>query len=179
MSRGVGGAADIGRQDLNSAALCHQIKASVKRWRVRPRCALLALARPLKLLAKLTIRIRFMLTAARKWSEQAVVAGALGLCLSLLANITAARAQSADQVRCDRIAADPSDPDKPAELKGVAEIAPSDIATAIKFCKRAAPSSRRVLYELGRAYAANRQMTEATDAYRKAADKGSSAAMVS
>jgi TPR repeat protein len=119
-----------------------------------------------------------MLSAARKWSEPAVIAGALGLSLSLLANITAARAQSADQVLCDRIAADPSDPDKPAELKGVAEIAPSDIATAIKFCKRASPTSRRALYELGRAYAANRQMTEAADAYRKAADKGSTAAMV-
>jgi uncharacterized protein len=143
-----------------------------------PRGALLALARPLKLLAKLTMCIRFMLSVARKWSEPAVIAGALGLSLSLLANITAARAQSADQVLCDRIAADPSDPEKPAEVKGVAEIAPSDIATAIKFCKRASPTSRRALYELGRAYAANRQMTEATDAYRKAADKGSTAAMV-
>ena len=119
-----------------------------------------------------------MLSAARKWSEPAVIAGALGLSLSLLANITAAQAQSADQVLCDRIAADPSDPDKPAEVKGVAEIAASDIATAIKFCKRASPASRRALYELGRAYAANRQMTEATDAYRRAVDKGSTAAMV-
>ena len=79
---------------------------------------------------------------------------------------------------CDRIAADPADPDKPADVKGTPEIAPSDIATAIKFCKVAAAASRRALYQLGRAYAANRQMPEAIGAYRKAADKGSTSAMV-
>jgi len=86
--------------------------------------------------------------------------------------------QSADLVLCDRIAADPADPDKPADVKGTAEIAPSDIATAIKFCKIASTSSRRALYELGRAYAANKQMPEAMSAWRKAADKGSTSAMV-
>ena len=30
----------------------------------------------------------------------------------------------------------PTDPDKPAEVKGVADIAPADVATAIKFCKK-------------------------------------------
>lgn len=96
---------------------------------------------------------------------------AVGSCLS-------ANAQSADLVLCDRIAADPADPDKPADVKGTAEIAQSDIATAIKFCKTASASSRRALYELGRAYAANRQMTEAISAWHKAADKGSTSAMV-
>lgn len=89
-----------------------------------------------------------------------------------------AQAQSADLVLCDRVAADPSDPDKPADVKGMAEIAASDIATAIRFCKQAAPSSRRAMFALGRAYAANRQTGEAIAAWRKAADKGSSAAMV-
>jgi len=103
---------------------------------------------------------------------------AFGVSVLTLANAPAAHAQSADLVLCDRIAADPADPDKPADIRGVSEIAASDIATAIKFCKRASTSSRRALYELGRAYAANRQMTEAANAYRKAADKGSSAAMV-
>ena len=79
---------------------------------------------------------------------------------------------------CDRLAADPTDPDKPADVKGVAEIAPSDVATAIKFCKIAAPASRRALFQLGRAYAANGQLADAIAAYRKAIDKGSSAAMV-
>ncbi len=89
-----------------------------------------------------------------------------------------AHAQSADLVLCDRVAADPTDPDKPADTRGVADIAASDVATAIKFCKNAASSSRRAMYQLGRAYAANRQMAEAMAAWRKAADKGSSSAMV-
>jgi TPR repeat protein len=89
-----------------------------------------------------------------------------------------AHAQSADLVLCDRLAADPADPDKPADAKGTLEIAPSDIATAIKFCKIASATSRRALYQLGRAYAANRQVPEAISAYRKAADKGSTSAMV-
>jgi uncharacterized protein len=107
-----------------------------------------------------------------------MIAAGFGIALLTLANAPAARTQSADLVLCDRIAADPADPDKPADVKGVSEIASSDLATAIKFCKRAATNSRRALYELGRAYAANRQMTEAVAVYRKAADKGSSAAMV-
>ncbi|MEH2546443.1 TPR repeat protein [Bradyrhizobium sp. AZCC 2262] len=89
-----------------------------------------------------------------------------------------AHTQSADLVLCDRVAADPADPDKPADAKGVADIAASDVAIAIKFCKNAAGSSRRAMYQLGRAYAANRQMPEAMVAWRKAADKGSSSAMV-
>jgi TPR repeat protein len=91
---------------------------------------------------------------------------------------SSAYAQSADLVLCDRIAADPADPDKPADVKGTPEIAQSDVATAIKFCKTASASSRRALYQLGRAYAANRQMPDAISAYRKAADKGSTSAMV-
>ena len=89
-----------------------------------------------------------------------------------------AQAQSADLVLCDRVAADPSDPDEPADVKGTPDIAASDIATAIKYCKVAANSSRRAMYQLGRAYAANRQMPEAVAVWRKAADKGSSSAMV-
>jgi TPR repeat protein len=87
-------------------------------------------------------------------------------------------AQSADLVLCDRVAADPSDPDKPADVKGTPDIAASDIATAVKYCRIAANASRRAMYQLGRAYAANRQMPEAVAAWRKAADKGSTSAMV-
>src|ERR1700758_2459792 len=100
----------------------------------------------------------------------AIVAMALGL--------ARAQAQSADLVLCDRLAADPSDPDKPADVRGVADIAAADIETAIKFCKKAAGSSRRAMFELGRAYAANRQGADAMAAWRKAADKGSTSAMV-
>jgi TPR repeat protein len=110
--------------------------------------------------------------------QSRAVSIAVGLGLLSLAIPVSAYAQSADLVLCDRIAADPSDPDKPTDVKGTAEIAPSDISTAIKFCKTASTSSRRALYELGRAYAANRQMVEAIGAWRKAVDKGSTAAMV-
>jgi uncharacterized protein len=89
-----------------------------------------------------------------------------------------ALAQSADLVLCDRVAADPSDPDKPADIKGVTEIAASDLTTAIKFCKNAAATSRRAMFELGRAYAANQKTADAITAWRKAADKGSTSAMV-
>jgi TPR repeat protein len=95
-----------------------------------------------------------------------------------LAAPTLAYAQSADLVLCDRVAADPSDPDKPADVKGVPEVAASDIATAIKYCRNAANASRRAIYQLGRAYAANRQVPEAIAAWRKASDKGSTSAMV-
>jgi len=103
----------------------------------------------------------------------------LALAAVLLALLPAsAHAQSADLVLCDRLAADPSDPDKPADVKGVGEVAASDVATAVKFCRQAGGGSRRALYELGRAYAANRQTAEAIAVWRKAADKGSTSAMV-
>jgi TPR repeat protein len=100
------------------------------------------------------------------------------LALTFASPHSAARAQSADLVLCDRLAADPTDPDKPADLKGTRDIAPSDVATAVKFCRVASAASRRALYQLGRAYAANQQLPEAISAYRKAADKGSTSAMV-
>src|SRR5260370_11858186 len=91
---------------------------------------------------------------------------------------SSAHAQSADLVLCDRLAADPSDPDKPTDVKGTGDVAQSDVATAIKFCRLASAASRRALYQLGRAYARNRQLPEAISAYRKAADRGSTSAMV-
>jgi TPR repeat protein len=116
----------------------------------------------------------------KKRSGAASIACGLGiglLALNLAAH-TSAHAQSADLVLCDRLAADPTDPDKPKDVKGTAEIDRSDLATAIKFCKVASSASRRALYQLGRAYAANQQLPEAASAYRKAADKGSTSAMV-
>jgi TPR repeat protein len=87
-------------------------------------------------------------------------------------------AQSADLVLCDRLAADPTDPDKSADVKGMPDVAPTDIPTAIKYCRSASGGSRRALYQLGRAYAANQQLPEAIGAWRKASDKGSTSAMV-
>ncbi|HTO65700.1 MAG TPA: tetratricopeptide repeat protein [Bradyrhizobium sp.] len=109
----------------------------------------------------------------KRWSQGLAVAA---LVVALTPSL--ARAQSADLVLCDRIAADPADPDKPAGVKGVAEIAAGDIATAIKFCGQASRASRRAMYALGRAYAADRQTAQAIAAWRKAADKGSTSAMV-
>ena len=111
------------------------------------------------------------------WHEETISRLAV-LVAAAVAAAGLAHAQSADLVLCDRVAADPSDPDKPADVKGVPDIAASDIATAIKYCKIAANSSRRAMYQLGRAYAANRQTPEAIAAWRKAADKGSTSAMV-
>jgi uncharacterized protein len=103
----------------------------------------------------------------------------IGLLVPSIATLnTSAHAQSADLVLCDRVAADPTDPDKPPEVKGTRDIASSDVATAIKYCRVASAASRRALYQLGRAYAANQQLPEAVAAYRKAADKGSTSAMV-
>ena len=104
--------------------------------------------------------------------------GLLIIAVVLAVAPASAAAQSADLVLCDRIAADPSDPDRPADVKGVTDIAASDVATAIRFCKNAASTSRRAMYQLGRAYAAKGQTAEAMAAWRKAADKGSTSAMV-
>jgi uncharacterized protein len=102
----------------------------------------------------------------------------LAVAIVVLAAPAFVHAQSADLVLCDRLAADPADPDKPADVKGTPDIAASDIATAVKYCRIAANGSRRAMYQLGRAYAANRQSSEAVAAWRKAADKGSTSAMV-
>ena len=104
--------------------------------------------------------------------------GLLTIAMAAAVAPTPAAAQSADLVLCDRIAADPSDPDRPADVKGVTEIAASDVVSAIKFCKNAANTSRRAMYQLGRAYAAKGQTADAMAAWRKAADKGSTSAMV-
>jgi TPR repeat protein len=109
------------------------------------------------------------------------IARSLGIGLSALIIASAhspAGAQSADLVLCDRLAADPTDPDRPADVKGVPEVVLADVATAIKFCRVAAASARRALYQLGRAYAAGQQLPDAIAAYRKAADKGNTSAMV-
>ncbi|MBN8981711.1 MAG: sel1 repeat family protein [Rhizobiales bacterium] len=96
----------------------------------------------------------------------------------LIAACGTAFAQSAEAVLCDRVAAFPSDPDKPADVKGVVTIAPSDVDTAIKFCKQAAAKgSRRFSFQLGRAYEANGDTQAAIAAYKKASGQGSASAM--
>lgn len=114
-------------------------------------------------------------------SRSGVFSVVCGCGVALLAAVAAppsVRAQSADLVLCDRVAADPNDPDKPKDIAGARTIASSDVAIAIKYCKVASNGSRRAMYQLGRAYEANGQVTDAIAAYRKAADKGSTSAMV-
>ena len=118
---------------------------------------------------------RFCLLSSAVTPRIAVLAMTIA---AMLASPSPAKAQSADLVLCDRLAADPADPDKPADIKGTPAVAPADVAIAIKYCRTAGNSSRRALYELGRAYAANQQMPEAIATRRKAADKGSTSAMV-
>jgi uncharacterized protein len=54
------------------------------------------------------------------------------LALSFIAPASSAPGQSADLVLCDRVTADPADPDKPKDIRSATEIAPTDIAIAIK-----------------------------------------------
>src|SRR5258705_6469909 len=88
------------------------------------------------------------------------------------------KAQSADLVLCDRLAADPSDPDKPADVKGTSDVAPSDVATAIKYCRIAGGSSRAALYHLRPAHPPRGQKPRAIAASRQAGRKGPFPAMV-
>lgn len=86
----------------------------------------------------------------------------------------------ADIAACDRFAAQPTDPDRPADVTGHLEITEADLPTALKACKAAAAAPdapRRIWMELGRTYEFSRQMAEAANAYRRAADAGSSTAM--
>src|SRR5258705_13040266 len=94
-----------------------------------------------------------------KRSRVASIACNIGLLvLAVACSHTSAGAQSAGLVLCDPLAADPADPDKPKDVKGVTEIAPSDIATALKFCRPASASSRRALYQPGRPHPAHKQV---------------------
>ncbi len=86
-----------------------------------------------------------------------------------------------DAETCDRLAAFPDDPDKPAGVAGNYHIPRPDIATVVKACKAAAGTAdapRRLWFELGRAYEFSHQPAEALRAYRKAIDMGSTTAMV-
>jgi uncharacterized protein len=107
-------------------------------------------------------------------------AGILVAVAALLLHATAARAETNAET-CDRLAAFPDDPDKPAGVAGNYQIPRPDIATVVKACKAAAGTAdapRRLWFELGRAYEFSHQPAEALRAYRKAVDMGSTTAMV-
>jgi uncharacterized caspase-like protein len=80
--------------------------------------------------------------------------------------------------RCDALASDPRDADKPSGVKGQS-LAKIDARAAIEACKRAVaanPAERRFAYQLGRAHDRADQYREAFAAYKQASDKGSAAA---
>src|SRR5260370_33778014 len=80
----------------------------------------------------------------------AAIAIAAAACL---AHPSQVQAQSADLVLCDRLAADPSDPAKPADGQGTSDVAPSHVATAIKYCRLAAHSAPPARFQPRPAYA--------------------------
>jgi len=88
----------------------------------------------------MTKRVRPLSPATRCIAALLTAIGAISADPSLV------KAQSADLVLCDRLAADPADPDKPAGVKGTPDVAPADIAIAIKYCRTAGNSSRRPAY---------------------------------
>ena len=84
--------------------------------------------------------------------------------IALATSTMGALAQSTDSATCDRLAAFPDDPDKPAGVAGNYEIPAGEIATALKACKaaaHAAGATHRTWFELGRAYEFSRQHAEA------------------
>ncbi|QQO12208.1 sel1 repeat family protein [Bradyrhizobium diazoefficiens] len=112
-----------------------------------------------------------------KYCTLAALVLAAVLCRTLCPPAVAA---PADIATCDRLAAHPTDPDRPADVKGNKETADADIGAALKACKAAAAAPdapRRIWMELGRAYEFAGQPAAAANAYRKAADAGSSSAM--
>ena len=98
-----------------------------------------------------------------------------GVAPTVLPKAAEQTAASAPEVEaCDRAAAHPFDPDKPANLPGVEvkEIAPG---AALRACLTAAAlpdAPRRVFFELGRAYERSGNRRDALAQYAKAADLG-------
>ncbi|MGD9481315.1 caspase family protein [Shinella sp. G-2] len=78
---------------------------------------------------------------------------------------------------CDRLAAFQKDPDRHPLVKGIPE--GEIVEAAIKACQTAVaenPGERRLIYQLGRAYDSDKRFHEAAEAYRRAADLGSTLA---
>lgn len=83
---------------------------------------------------------------------------------------------SASVTECDRLAASPLDPDRPAGVEGVLETRKIDAAAAVPACETAtktAPNERRLWVNLARSYRSAKNDIAAVPAYRKAAELGS------
>ncbi len=124
------------------------------------------------------------LSAARQYREYLADCGRIcayrQVAQNYLGIASAAVAVPADDSaeRCDALASDPRDADRPKGVKGQ-PLAKIDARAAIEACKRAAaanPAERRFAYQLGRAYDRADQYREAFAAYKQATDKGSASA---
>jgi TPR repeat protein len=91
------------------------------------------------------------------------------------------QAKAPDEEACDRLTAVPYDADKPADVQEVDEIEPKNIRDALSSCERAARSAgahRRMWLQYGRALEFAQRTPEAVPAYEKAAEAGSTMAML-
>ncbi len=108
----------------------------------------------------------------------------LSLGIAAVASLLAAApagADSPDGVLCDRLAAVPLDPDKPSGVAAVNQIAPESIREAVRACEKAASSpgsARRMWLQYGRALEFEAKSGDAAAAYEKAANQGSTMAML-
>ena len=92
-----------------------------------------------------------------------------------------AAADSPDDALCDRLAAVPLDPDRPSGVAAVNQIAPENIKEAVRACEKAAGapgSARRMWLQYGRALEFEARSGDAAAAYEKAANQGSTMAML-
>jgi tetratricopeptide (TPR) repeat protein len=91
---------------------------------------------------------------------------------ALLNIITSASAQNAPVTDCDRLAANPDDPQRKAVSVAFDKI---DTNAAIPACEAAVrqyPNDARLIFQLGRAFNAAKNYQAALEQYRKAADQG-------
>jgi TPR repeat protein len=98
----------------------------------------------------------------------------LGLLIGLVLFPAASRAQEAPAHACDLAAASPYDSMRPSEIPGIS-FEKIDAKVALPACQAALatdPENPRLLYEMGRAYEANKDDTQARTFYEKAAARG-------
>jgi len=96
--------------------------------------------------------------------------------ISILLSVSAAFAEKTPVTECDMLAAQPFDPHRVTDGILFEHV---DAPTAIQECRRAMeqfPASPRLIYQLGRAYDANKELAQAVKWYREAAERGYAAA---
>ena len=92
--------------------------------------------------------------------------------VAVLFNITNASAQNAPVTDCDKLAANPDDPQRKASGVLFDKINPSVAIPACETAVRQYPKEGRLTYQLGRAYQKAENYQAAIDQYRKAAEQG-------